>query len=46
VINAWSREPDEERPKKALGELAPVGYAKQLAAKAITLTPDSKAACY
>lgn len=46
VINAWVREYNEERPKKALGGLTPASYAKQLAAKAITLTPDSKAACY
>ena len=46
VINAWVREYNEERPKKALGGLTPASYAKQLAAKAAKLTPDSKAACY
>jgi putative transposase len=46
VINAWVREYNEERPKKALGGLTPASYAKQLAAKAVTLTSDSKAACY
>jgi putative transposase len=46
VINAWVREYNEERPKKALGGLTPASYATQLAAKAVTLTSDSKAACY
>lgn len=33
VIEAWRREYNEERPKKALGGLTPAAYAKQLAAK-------------
>ncbi|WP_436286801.1 IS3 family transposase [Sinimarinibacterium flocculans] len=40
VIRAWTKEYNEERPKKALGGLTPAGYAKQLAAKAVTLTSD------
>jgi transposase InsO family protein len=46
VINAWVREYNDERPKKALGGLTPTRYAKQLTEKAATLIPDSKAACY
>jgi transposase InsO family protein len=39
VIRAWVREYNEERPKKALGGLAPTQYAKQLAEKAVTFEP-------
>jgi len=46
VIERWRREYNEERPKKSLGGLTPLAYAKQLAAKAATLTSDSKAICY
>jgi putative transposase len=46
VIEAWRREYNEERPKKSLGGLTPSAYAKQLAGKSATLTPDSKAECY
>jgi len=46
VIEAWRREYNEERPKKALGGLTPSAYARQLAEKSATLTPDSKAGCY
>jgi putative transposase len=46
LIEAWRREYNEERPKKALGGLTPAAYARQLAMKAVTLTPDSKAECY
>ena len=45
-IEAWRREFNEERPKKSLGGLTPSAYAKQLAGKSVTLTADSKAACY
>lgn len=38
VIEAWRREYNEERPKKALGGLTPVQYAGQLAAKTGTVT--------
>ena len=46
VIEVWRREYNEERPKKALGGLTPSAYARQLAEKSATLTPDSKAGCY
>ncbi|MEF8509098.1 transposase, partial [Escherichia coli] len=46
VIEAWRREYNEERPKKSLGGLTPAAYARQLAGKAVTVTPDSKAGCY
>ena len=46
VIEAWRREYNEERPKKALGGMTPVAYAVQLAQKAATLTVDSNANCY
>jgi putative transposase len=46
LIEAWRREYNEERPKKALGGLTPAAYARQLAIKAVTLTPGSKAGCY
>ena len=46
LIEAWRREYNEERPKKALGGLTPSAYASQLATKSDTLTPDSKAGCY
>jgi len=38
VIEAWRREYNEERPKKALGGMTPAAYAVQLAQKAATLT--------
>lgn len=46
VIEAWRREYNEERPKRALGGLTPSAYARQLAAQAATLTLDSKSARY
>jgi len=46
VIEAWRCEYNDERPKKALGGLTPSTYARQLAGKSATLTPDSKPACY
>lgn len=46
AIEAWRREYNEERSKKALGGLTPAAYAVQLAQKAATLTPDSNANCY
>ena len=46
VIEAWRREYNEERPKKSLGGMTPSAYARQLALKSVTLTPDSKAECY
>lgn len=41
VIEVWRREYNEERPKKALSGLTPAAYAKQLAAKTVTVTLDS-----
>lgn len=38
LIEAWRREYNEERPKKALGGLTPSAYAKQLEAKSATVT--------
>src|SRR6266404_5750650 len=35
LIEAWRREYNEERPKKALGGLTPVAYARQLATKTV-----------
>ncbi|MFY4693416.1 integrase core domain-containing protein [Burkholderia glumae] len=42
-IEAWRREHNEVRPKKSPGGLTPATYARQLAAKAETSTPDAKA---
>lgn len=38
VIEAWRREYNEERPKRALGGMTPAAYAKQLAEKMVTVT--------
>lgn len=46
VIEAWRREYNEKRPKKALGGLTPSAYAAQLAGKSVILNSDSKAPCY
>ena len=46
MIEEWRREYNEERPKKILGGLTPAAYARQLAGKSVTVTPDSKPACY
>jgi putative transposase len=46
VIDAWRRKYNEERPKKILGGLTPVTYSLQLAARAATMTQDSKADRY
>ena len=37
LIESWRREYNEERPKKALGGLNPVQYARQLANKSATV---------
>lgn len=37
IIEAWRREYNEERPKKALGGLTPAEYARQLTAKSSTV---------
>ncbi len=46
VIEAWRREYNDERPKKALGGLTPAAYAKSLTEKSGKLPLDSKALCY
>ncbi len=46
VIEAWRREYNEERPKKSLGGMTPAAYAKTLALKSVTFTPDSNSKCY
>ena len=38
IIETWRREYNEERPKKGLGGLTPVLYAKQLVVKGSTVT--------
>lgn len=38
LIEAWRREYNEQRPKKALGGLTPAAYARQLASKSDTVT--------
>ena len=38
IIEAWRREYNEERPKKALGGLTPAAYARQLAEKSVTVS--------
>lgn len=39
LIETWRKEYNDERPKRALGGLTPSAYARQLAQKAVTLTP-------
>ena len=39
LIEAWRKEYNDERPKKALGGLTPADYARQLAMKAVTVNP-------
>ena len=46
VIEAWRQEYNEERPKRSLGGLTPAQYAKQLAARPLTMPADSRPACY
>jgi len=46
IVEAWRREYNEERPKKSLGGLTPVAYAKTLTQESVKLTSDSKALCY
>ncbi|HEY6644428.1 MAG TPA: IS3 family transposase [Povalibacter sp.] len=46
VIEAWRREYNGERPRKALGGLTPAAYAKQLATKTVTVTSDSNSNRY
>jgi putative transposase len=46
VIEVWRQEYNEERPKRSLGGLTPAQYAKQLAARPLTMPVDSSPACY
>jgi putative transposase len=46
VIEEWQREYNQERPKRSLCGLTPAQYAKQLAAKAITMPENSNALRY
>jgi transposase InsO family protein len=46
VIEAWRQEYNDERPKRSLGGLTPSEYAKQLAARPLTMPADSRPACY
>lgn len=46
IIEAWKHEYNRERPKKSLGGLTPVQYARQLAEQADNLSSDSSAECY
>jgi transposase InsO family protein len=45
VIEDWRREYNEDRPKRSLGGLTPAQYAKQLAARLLTMPADSRPAC-
>ena len=42
----WRQEYNEERTKRSLGGLTPAQYAKQLAARPITMPENSKSTCY
>jgi transposase InsO family protein len=46
VIEAWRLEYNDERPKRSLGGLTPAQYAKQLAARPLTMPADSRPTCY
>ncbi|WP_444546971.1 IS3 family transposase [Laribacter hongkongensis] len=46
VIEAWRREYNNERPKRALGGLTPAAHAESLAKKSGKLASDSNAQCY
>jgi transposase InsO family protein len=46
LIEAWRREYNDERPKRSLGGLTPAQYAKQLAARPLTMPADSRPTCY
>jgi hypothetical protein len=39
VIEIWRREYNEERPKKSLGGMTPLMYAKQLKERQVILNP-------
>ena len=46
VIEVWRQEYNDERPKRSLGGLTPAQYAKQLAARPITMPENSKSIRY
>jgi len=46
LIEAWRKEYNEERPKKALGGLTPSAYAALLVQQSAKMNPDSKPKCY
>jgi putative transposase len=46
IVEAWRKEYNEERPKRSLGGLTPVAYARTLIQKQLNYPPDSKAQCY
>jgi transposase InsO family protein len=46
VGKVWRQEYNEEKPKRSLGGLAPVAYAKTRIQKQLNYPPDSKAQCY
>jgi transposase InsO family protein len=46
VLEAWRQEYNDERPKRSLGGLTPSQYAKQLAARPLTMPADSRPTCY
>jgi len=46
VIEEWRQEYNDERPKRSLGGLTPSQYAKQLAARPLTMPADSRATRY
>ncbi len=46
VIETWRQEYNDERPKKSLGGLTPAQYAKQLAARPLTMPADSRSSRY
>ena len=46
VIEAWRLEYNDERPERSLGGLTPALYAKQLAARPLTMPADSKSSRY
>lgn len=46
IVEAWSRQYNEEPPKRSLGGLTPTAYGKQLMQNQLNYPPDSKAKCY
>lgn len=46
VVEARRKEYNEKRPKRSIGGLTLMAYAKTLIQKQLNLSPDSKAQCY